>query len=182
LVLANGVVVDRLLRSGLGLDINDRLPGVVHRRRAPLGEQFVHVIGDPVEFLRPGHQIHGPPLGQRRAPALGHAAEETEHHTPLPVVMGHEAHLAERLLLGHVAHAARVEQDDVGLGLVGRHFIAARGEHLRDLFGIALVHLATVGFDEDFGHGKRGEKMTHSRPKCKTRWIDRFAGGRLKMV
>ena len=34
-----------------------------------------------------------------------------------------------------------------------RHLVAARHEHLRDLLGVALVHLASVGFDEDLGHG-----------------------------
>jgi hypothetical protein len=30
--------------------------------------------------------------------------------------------------------------------------VAALGEHARDLFRVALVHLATVGADVDFGH------------------------------
>lgn len=65
-----------------------------------------------------------------------------------------QAHFAEGFF-GHIAHAAGVEQDDVGfLGLSG-HFIAAGDEHLRDLFGIALVHLASVSFEKHLGHHRQ---------------------------
>jgi hypothetical protein len=32
--------------------------------------------------------------------------------------------------------------------------VTARHERMRDLFGVALVHLATIGLDKEFRHGR----------------------------
>ena len=71
---------------------------------------------------------------------LGHAAEHS--------------HFAKRLLVRHVAHAARVQEHNVGLSLVRDPLIAARDERMRDLLRVACVHLATVSLDEKFRHGR----------------------------
>jgi hypothetical protein len=63
------------------------------------------------------------------------------------------AHLAKRFLVSHVSDAAGVQEHNVGFRFVSDPFVAARQERMRDLFGVALIHLATVGFDEKFGHG-----------------------------
>jgi hypothetical protein len=69
-----------------------------------------------VKFLRADDQIDlGQLLQDRRPPALRHAAEKTDHLVLaafFPALQ--RLHLPDRLLLGHVAHRAGVEQDDVG--------------------------------------------------------------------
>jgi hypothetical protein len=152
------VIANRLLRARLLLGIDDGKTRVVHRLPLPaLCENFFDVIGHAVELLCAHHEIDmSHSLHQLCPAALRHAAQETENHLrPLFAQPRHHAHFPDRLLLRHVAHGAGVEQDDVRVRLVRRHLIAARGEHLRHLFGVALVHLATVGFDEHLGHGRR---------------------------
>ncbi len=61
-------------------------------------------------------------------------------------------HLADGLLLGHVPDGTGVEQDDIGVVLLFDEAVAPAGEVHGDLFGVADVHLAAVGFDEDRGH------------------------------
>lgn len=68
-------------------------------------------------------------------------------------VAAHVAHFSEGLLFGLVADGAGVDKDGIGLRFVAGDGVAAFTEHLRDLFGVALVHLATVGADVDLGHG-----------------------------
>jgi len=65
-------------------------------------------------------------------------------------------------LVGHVSHATCVQEHDVGFRFVADPLVAARHERMRDLFRIALVHLATVGFDEKFGHGRA--ETIHGQP------------------
>ena len=62
------------------------------------------------------------------------------------------AHLADGLLLGHITHTAGVEQNHIGFGFICNDLISALGEHFGHLLGVALVHLAAVGFDLDAGH------------------------------
>ena len=99
----------------------------------------------------------GTALNKLVAARLGHAAHETIDHV-FAVAPGvhHGAHFPERLLLGLVAHRAGVDEDGVGLVFVGGDRVAALAEHARDLFGVALVHLASVGLDVNFGHGISG--------------------------
>ena len=61
-------------------------------------------------------------LEQLGATALGHAPEKSEGHmgTMAANVGGDGAHFADGLLLGHVTHAAGVEEDDVGDGFARR--------------------------------------------------------------
>ena len=91
---------------------------------------------------------------QLRPAALRHAAEKAEDHLgPRLAQAAHHAHFADRLLLRHVAHGAGVQQHHVGVVLAPGHLVAAGDEHPGDLLGVALIHLAAVGFDEDPGHG-----------------------------
>ena len=93
-------------------------------------------------------------LQQRRASRLGHAAEEPENHVrPFFRQPPEHAHLAQRFLVSHVTHAACVQEDDVGLRFVPDPLVAERRERMRDLFGVALVHLAAISLDEEFRHG-----------------------------
>src|SRR5215813_1280332 len=62
------------------------------------------------------------------------------------------SHFSQRLLISHVAHAARVQQHDVSFCFVSRSLIATCDERMRDLFRVALVHLAAVRLDKKFRH------------------------------
>ena len=102
-------------------------------------------------------------LQQRLATGLRHAAKETEHNVrPLFCDVPQHSHLAERLLVGHVTHAASIQEDNVGFTFAFHPLVAARNERMRDLFRVALVHLATVSFNEKFRHGQ-GENNTRPR-------------------
>src|SRR6266550_1009083 len=115
-----------------------------------------------MKFLGANHKIELRYLFQQLLPPrLRHAAEKPKNgfRPPLPHAAEH-SHLAKRLLLGHVAHAAGIEQNDIGLRLATDPLVAAGNERMRDLLGVALVHLAAVGLDEKFRHGSR---TIHSR-------------------
>ena len=56
--------------------------------------------------------------------------------------------VAVELLIGVLADAARVEDDDVGVFETGRRFHAVGRQHAGNPLGIVLVHLAPVGADE----------------------------------
>ena len=102
-------------------------------------------------------------LQQRGAARLSHASKEPEHYVRSFLRQPPEhAHLAERFLVSHVAHAARIQQDHVGFRLMPDPLVAARHERMRDFFGVALVHLATISLDEEFGHGRA--RTIHARP------------------
>ena len=164
------LVADRRLRTLLLVHIDNREPLVVDPRLEATAQQVIDVFGDAVELLGSDHQIHMRRRFDERVPArLGHAAEiaENEVRARLPELAEHP-HFSDRLLFGHVADAARVEKDDVRVRLVWRHAVAALAEHLGDLFRVALVHLAAVGFDVDAGHWRQG-KIAHTRGRARMR-------------
>ena len=90
-------------------------------------EQFVHATAHFVEFLRAQDQIDaGQFLEDRRAAALGHAAEEADDLVMTAVLAAlQRAHLADGFLFRHVAHRAGVEQHHVGVILLFDQFVAA---------------------------------------------------------
>ena len=107
-----------------------------------------------MKLLRADDKIDvGQVFEKRSAPCLGHASEKTKND--MRPFLGHvskHSHLAERLLIGHVANAAGVQQHHVGVRFGLGAFVAAFNKRMRDLFRVALVHLAAVGFDEKLGH------------------------------
>jgi hypothetical protein len=154
-VIANGILRTRFFFHVANAFAGKRELQLVHPPvQAPL-EDRVHVVENLVILLGANDHVEvRDPLEQLRPAALRHAAHEAENHVRLvPPVAAHAAHLAERLLLGLIAHRAGIHEDRVGIGLVAGDGVAALGEHLRDLFGVALVHLATVGADKNLGHG-----------------------------
>src|SRR5256714_5646143 len=93
---------------------------------------------------------------QLRPPRLRHAAEKAKDgFRPALRHAAEHSHLAKRLLLGHVAHAAGIEENDIGLRLATDPLVAAGNERMRNLLRVALVHLAAVGLNEEFRHGSR---------------------------
>src|SRR6266513_3895802 len=134
-----------------------------------------------MKFLGANHKIEVRDLFQQLLPPrLRHAAEKPKNgfRPPLPHAAEH-SHLAKRLLLGHVAHAAGIEQNNIGLRLATDALVAAGDERMRDLLGIALVHLATVGLNEKFWHGSR---TIHSGSGSATPlgWGSKAAGKRVR--
>ncbi len=110
-----------------------------------------------MEFLGAHDEVEVRHGGEERVPPrLRHAAQKAEDRfgTPLRHRPEH-AHLAQRLLFGHVANTAGVEQDYVGVGFVGGPLVTAFQQRMRDLFRIAFVHLAAVGFDKELRHWER---------------------------
>ena len=116
--------------------------------------RFLNIIGHAVKFLGADNKIDMRQIFQERRPAsLCHAAEEPEDDVRLFASnLGHHAHFSDRFLVGHIAHAAGVEQNDVGLRLVVRLLVASLDQRMRDLLRVALIHLAAIGFDEEFRH------------------------------
>src|SRR5438105_15238025 len=105
-----------------------------------------------MKFLGANHKIEMWDFFQQlRPPRLRHAAEKPKNgfRPPLPHAAEH-SHLAKRLLLGHVAHAAGIEQNNIGLRLAIDALVAAGDERMRDPLAIALVHLTTVRPNEEF--------------------------------
>ena len=109
-----------------------------------------------MKFLRPDNKVDMRQIFEQRiATRLGHAAEKTKNNMrPLFGDLAKHSHFAKRFLIGHVAHAASVEQHDIGFVFAFNPLVTAGDERVCDLFGIALVHLATVGFDEELRHGR----------------------------
>jgi hypothetical protein len=94
-------------------------------------EKIIHIVRHAVEFLRAHHKIDMRRGLQKRLSArLGHASQVAKNkmRTTSPELSQH-AHLAYRLLFGHIAHAAGVEQDHIRFGLIRNESISALGEH-----------------------------------------------------
>ncbi len=140
--------MDGVLRAGFFRRLNDGLPRTIR------AADFLDVLSDPVKLLRPDDQVDGRKLSQQvGAAALGHAAEEAEDDLGIFLLMfAKVAHLADRLLLGHITDAACVEKDHIGLTLVFGEGVALPSKLLGHLFGVPLVHLTAVGLDEHFWH------------------------------
>ena len=153
LVVANGFG-----RAGLFLRVANRKTGIIHPPRPFLLQELFDVIRDPMKFLRAHHEVHMRQASQKRVPSrLRHASEKSEDDfRPALRDLAKHPHFPERLLLRHVANAAGVEEDDIRFGLMRRAFITTRDQRVSDLFGVALIHLAAVGFDEEFRHGESG--------------------------
>ncbi len=127
----------------------------VHDFFARAGNDFVQIIRRAMKFLRAEDQIHVRQFINQFLPAaLRHAAHETEHDVRpvLAHVRRDVLHFADGLLFREIAHAARVEQNHVG-GVFRRRERPALGDELgSDGLAVALVHLASVGFDENAWH------------------------------
>ncbi len=153
------LLADRALRASLLLGIHNRPTLVINECVHAVFQKVVHIVRHAVEFLGAHHKIDMRRGLQKRLTArLGHAAEVAKDQmwSSAPKLAQH-AHLANRLLLGHVAHAAGVEQNHIRFGFIRDELISALSEHFRHLLGVALVHLATVGFNVDAGHLGGGE-------------------------
>ncbi|MPM88429.1 hypothetical protein SDC9_135533 [bioreactor metagenome] len=105
----------------------------------------------PVELAGAEHEIEMRQLFQQFVAAvLRHAADGADDQVGVArLVLFHEADLADGFALGLFAHAAGVEDHHLGCGLAGDDFVARCGQHPGQRLGIAHVHLAAVGLDEN---------------------------------
>ena len=95
------------------------------------------------------------PFEQVRAFLLRHAAADADHDSlAILFVFFPPSERAVDLLFRLVAHAASVEQHEIGaVHAVGWNVALARHD-LEDSFRVILIHLAAVGLDVDlFIHG-----------------------------
>jgi hypothetical protein len=148
------VVADGVLGAFLGVEVNE---GAGARAvGAELGDEVIEVVGDVVEFLGADDEVEvGEGVEEFGAAVLGHAAEDADEETRVAALAAEEvAGFAEGLLLGEVADGAGVEEDDVGVGFVFDNGVAALAQHGSDGLGVAGVHLAAVGLEEDAVHGQ----------------------------
>ena len=152
------VVADGVLRSRLLADIDDRV-GDGHAGLARSAE-VVEIVGNVVKLLGADDQVDvRQPLQELGAAILRHAAEDPENEIGLiPLARLDVPGLADGLLLGGIADAAGVQQQDIAGVFRGDDPIPAGAQHRRDGFAVALVHLAPVGFDEDSVQREEGCK------------------------
>jgi hypothetical protein len=155
------VFLDRGFASLLGPGFDDFFPLA--------GKNLVEVIGGAMEFLGADDQIDiGQLIDQTLSAALGHATHETQNDIgPVAADVGGDIlHFADGFLFRHIAHAASIQQDDIGHRLGRGQGIALGHELGRDRFRIALIHLATVSLDIDAGHVQRpAYSQSHSLNK-----------------
>ena len=91
---------------------------------------------------------------------LRHAAERSDNEIGiLRLEFFHIADLALRLAFRLLANTAGIEQQDVGFLLDIDHRMTGFDQHSGQRFGVALVHLATVGLDMDL-HGKFNVRLS----------------------
>ena len=128
----------------------------VHDAFPAASQQIPEILRRAVKLLRAQDKIDvGQPIDQFLAPALRHAAQEAKKLAgPVFLPLANErGHLAHRLLFRQVAHAARVQQHHIRHLFGRRQGVALAHQLRRDRFAVALVHLASVGFDKHTGHG-----------------------------
>ena len=116
----------------------------------------INQFGQPVQRLRPEDHIDiRRPRHDGVALLAGDAAADADQQPrPFPLELPDPAEFVEHLLLRLFTYRTSVEKDDVSfVGTVGEHRAVTFGEHVGDLAGIVLVHLATKGADEHLGQG-----------------------------
>src|SRR5438132_13317887 len=84
-------------------------------------------------------------LEERSAARLCHAAKKTKNNVwPLVGDASEHSHFAERILVGHVANAAGVQQHHVSFLLAFGAFVATGDQRIRDLFRVDFSDMAAV--------------------------------------
>jgi hypothetical protein len=143
-------------RFGQAVELLDLGEADVHLRAAAVAAGVDHA-GQAVQGLRTEHQVHvGRALEDGLALLAGDAAADADQHRPVLLQVFPLAELGEDLFLGLFADRAGVDQDDVGLGLVGGQLQAMfGGEHVGHAGRVVLIHLATVGLDVELALGGR---------------------------
>ena len=134
------------LRNEVEIGVGDRRRGGVDR-----GD-------DGLILLRAGHREH---LREARADDVGFVAHAAgDNH---PAILGNRlADRLEALFLGRIEEAARIDQHDVGPGIVGRHLVPVGAQLGQDTFAVdqrlgaaERNHADARRSGEGGSHGKR---------------------------
>ncbi len=140
--------VDGVLRAVFGVEVDN---GIGPRALSlEGGDDVFKVFGDAVKFLGADDEVEvGQAVEQVGAAVLGHTAHHADDEVGLsPFAGGDMAGFTDGFLLGLFAHAAGIQEDDVGVGLALDDAVPLSAEHGGDGFRISFVHLAAVGLDE----------------------------------
>ena len=79
---------------------------------------------------------------------LRQAATDGDLHVGIGLLARREvAQIAVQLVVGVLPHRAGVEDDDVGIGTLGRAFVSGGLQQPGQPFGVMHIHLAAVGAD-----------------------------------
>ena len=131
------------------------------------------------DVVRPEDDVH-----ERRFPEqtlallLGDAARDRQHGASLGLLERPERpEKAHQLVLGLLAYAAGVDDQEIGQRRLGRLTVTARPQDLLDPTGVVDVHLAAEGLDEVLLHGESGDSFSSRRGGRQTAEITPFAGG-----
>ena len=155
-----GVAVEEVFADGgfaafFEFDINNFV--------AAAGQQIIKIVGGSMEFLCADDEIDvREAVDEFLSTRLGHAAHKAEDdiRPVAPDFSGDIFHFSERLLLRQIPDTARIEEDHVGRRFSRCERVTLGHELGGNRFAVALVHLATVGFDIDAGH--RGRRSVFS--------------------
>src|SRR2546430_3191122 len=100
---------------------------------ALLFQSLIHVVRHAMELLCSDDKIDmRQVLEQRLAARLGHAAKKPEHDfRALSSQVSKHSHFPKRFLVGHVAHAASVQEHNVSLSFMSDPLVTARNERMR---------------------------------------------------
>ena len=120
----------------------------------PLAPDAVDQLGDTGDGGRAEHEIDGGrPALDGVLVELRHAAHDADDEIrPLGLEQAQLAELREHLVLGLLADGAGVDEDEVGLGLVGGQLLAVLAQETGDPLGVILVHLTAVRDQMELGH------------------------------
>ncbi len=156
-VVADGVLGILFLCDVANGFTSHRKSGIVHARLHAAFQNFIHILENLVIFLSSDNDIQMRDAVEKLLPArLRHAAHEAINDMrALPPLLAENAHFPKRLLLRLIPYGAGVDQDRVRIEFGRRERVAAFGEHARHLLGVALIHLAAVGFEINSGHFPR---------------------------
>lgn len=116
---------------------------------------FRDQFGQPGQLSRAADDVHvRRPLVDQFLVLLRHAAENADNLAGMALLVAAEPTQGTiNLVLGMLAHAARIEQNHVGVGCLVREHISLPAQRANDELAIEHVHLATDGIDEEFfGH------------------------------
>ena len=127
-----------------GAEVNLDLPGL----GGLLDQQWQH----PDAARSDDHVDETGALQERGTLLLRHAPRD-RHDRFVAGLPAQRTELAEpriQLVFGPLPDAAGVDDDDVGVAVLGRALITSRLEQPRHLLGIVIVHLAAEGLDQVF--------------------------------
>ena len=151
------VVADFILEPFLllrGADVCPSADRFEIRLSETAAQQSVTKLVHVVVLLGTGYNVQTWHIAEKGgSTALAHAAHEAVNHPGLGGgASAEETHFAQCFQLGLFADGAGVDEDDIGLCLILGELITAGQEHAGYLFGVALIHLAAVSFNQYTGH------------------------------